>query len=117
MKTQKKNYRKIYSEYYCVELRPEIDIHHIDGNKNNNNPQNLVALPRELHNEYHTALSKLKTNFDVQGGFYINFNLSFHDPEETLSSLLNAVKGINAFIALRNKARLAVLYKNMMVEK
>ena len=42
------NYRKIYSQHYgdipLDEKGRMFQIHHIDGNRNNNNPTNLIAL-------------------------------------------------------------------------
>lgn len=51
------NYRKIYELYYG-EIPKEIDgrpydIHHKDGNRENNDPQNLIALPIKDHYELH----------------------------------------------------------------
>lgn len=36
-------------------LRPEEDIHHIDGNPSNNDPVNLIALSRSDHMKLHAA--------------------------------------------------------------
>lgn len=47
------NYRKIYEDYHKVTLTPDIDIHHIDGDRNNNSIKNLVALTREEHIQIH----------------------------------------------------------------
>lgn len=47
------NYRKIYEEYHGVTLTPDIDIHHIDGDRMNNAPENLEALTREEHIQRH----------------------------------------------------------------
>lgn len=47
------NYRKIYADYYGIVLSPEYAIHHIDGNRSNNEINNLLLLPRKLHSKYH----------------------------------------------------------------
>lgn len=54
------DYRKIYTEYYHFEIPTDWDIHHIDYNHNNNNPNNLVALPKSLHQQLHLAYSEMK---------------------------------------------------------
>lgn len=58
---QNYNYRKFYSEYYHVIVPASYDIHHIDFNHENNAPENLVALPRDLHERLHVA----KGNYDA----------------------------------------------------
>ena len=68
------NYRKIYEEYHGVTLTPDIDIHHIDGDRTNNAPENLEALTREEHiqrhldqGEYGAANLLSKGKVDVSG--------------------------------------------------
>lgn len=52
-----KRYRKIYEEHYGnIPVDAEgrtYDIHHIDGNRKNNDPSNLIALPKKDHYELH----------------------------------------------------------------
>ena len=47
------DYRKIYEEHYNTKILPDYDIHHMDHDHYNNNPFNLVALPKSLHRSYH----------------------------------------------------------------
>lgn len=37
-------------------------VHHIDENKKNNTPENLIALPAQIHNKVHQAAKQLKRN-------------------------------------------------------
>lgn len=53
-----------YIEIYKNETKTDFDsnkyhIHHIDGNKENNNIMNLVLLPAKLHKQYHYYLSMI----------------------------------------------------------
>lgn len=48
-----KDYRKIYERYYECSLLQGIDIHHIDGDHNNNDPLNLQAVLLEEHYSIH----------------------------------------------------------------
>jgi hypothetical protein len=47
------NYKKIYEKYCNIKIPKGYDIHHIDCDHNNNDINNLVMLPKKLHNEYH----------------------------------------------------------------
>ena len=57
----KVNYRKIYEDHYGqIPLDEEgrsYDIHHIDGNHNNNDISNLKAVTIQEHYDIHYALS------------------------------------------------------------
>jgi len=56
-KSTRKNYRRIYEKYHgpipIDELGRSYDIHHIDGDKNNNDPSNLIAVSIQDHYEIH----------------------------------------------------------------
>lgn len=53
-------HRLIYEEYYNCCLLPWIEIHHIDGNNQNNNISNLVPLTKQKH------VSITKTKPDIK---------------------------------------------------
>lgn len=59
---KKNDYRKIYKDYYGVEFGSDMVIHHIDFNHSNNNIDNLLLLPREIHCQYHTIMTHLGAN-------------------------------------------------------
>jgi hypothetical protein len=48
-----KRYVKIWQEYYNKKLPKNMEIHHIDGNRNNNEPTNLLAVTIEEHLNIH----------------------------------------------------------------
>lgn len=50
------NYRNYFKEYYNIDFSDDYEIHHIDLNHNNNNIDNLMILPKKLHNLYHLFL-------------------------------------------------------------
>jgi hypothetical protein len=54
-----KNYRLKYKRYYNIDFDNTYEIHHIDFNRNNNNIENLLLLPKKLHTKYHFYLQEL----------------------------------------------------------
>lgn len=52
-KNKKEIHRQIYEKYHNVKLTSNDIIHHIDGNKLNNNPENLICLSRAEHVRLH----------------------------------------------------------------
>ena len=54
-----RDYRQIYKDHYRVEFSRDYDIHHIDLNRENNEIDNLLLLPKKLHHQYHFALDYL----------------------------------------------------------
>ena len=48
-----KNYRQKYKNYYGINFDNNFVVHHLDGNRENNNINNLLLLPKRLHNSYH----------------------------------------------------------------
>lgn len=49
-----KSYRLKYKRYYGIDFGREYVVHHIDENRENNNINNLLLLPLNLHSKYHT---------------------------------------------------------------
>ena len=54
------NYRKAYERHLDAKIPFDWDVHHLDEDRNNNEMDNLVAIPRELHTLYH------KYQYDVR---------------------------------------------------
>lgn len=56
----KTDYKKLYKMYFPIDWdTKKYEIHHIDGNRKNNEIKNLVLLPKRLHNELHKTRFKI----------------------------------------------------------
>ena len=51
------NYRKIAEIYFNKRLESDEVVHHIDGNRTNNNPENLVIMKRSQHSKLHVLFN------------------------------------------------------------
>lgn len=56
---KKEIHREVYEKYYNVKLSSNDIIHHIDGNKLNNDPKNLVKVSRAEHVRIHKPRVKI----------------------------------------------------------
>ena len=54
------DYRKAYERHLDAKIPFDWDVHHLDENRNNNEMDNLVAIPKELHTLFH------KYQYDVR---------------------------------------------------
>lgn len=70
-----KNYRLKYKRYYGIDFGVDFHVHHIDFNHENNSIDNLLLLPRELHERYHMIMNSLDGNNNCRKGL-IDFSLS-----------------------------------------
>lgn len=97
----KENYRKIYEDYFGIEIPESFDIHHIDCNHSNNEIDNLIMLPKELHQRYHNALQQLEI-IDGRASIPAKINIdceSFHTKE--MIELCNVLREIDKWGAFR----------------
>lgn len=64
-------YRNLYEKHYGITIPPEYEVHHIDFNRDNNNIENLLLLPKGLHRQLHRVRDTSDVNlngfFDFQG--------------------------------------------------
>lgn len=49
------NYRRLYEKHYGIKIPPEYDVHHIDFNHDNDEIENLILLPKKLHQRLHKS--------------------------------------------------------------
>ena len=56
-------HRKIYYKHHNKIPNPRCDVHHIDGNHYNNNIDNLIEMPRQLHQALHNYIGLLPRKY------------------------------------------------------
>jgi hypothetical protein len=113
----RENYRKIYEQYYGLIPKDQFgrtyEIHHIDGNQHNNNPNNLKAVTIEEHYEIH------KNNGDWAACLLISNRMNISSEKKSELARLSALQRLengthhyldSAFIA-RNVERQKTLYE------
>lgn len=61
------DYKKVYAERFGISWDNDLEIHHIDRNRENNEISNLILLPRELHSELHKWLNEIR-NYEGASG-------------------------------------------------
>ena len=81
------NYKKLYAQTYGITWDADLEIHHIDRNRQNNNISNLILLPCHLHHELHNCLNEAKFInepvdvrylIETMMGCMFNFGQSYH---------------------------------------
>ena len=85
MRTTKKH-RRIYEDHYNVRLPSIIEIHHIDGNHDNNDLTNLMAVTIKEHFEIH------KSQGDYAAAFRISQRMNVSKEEKSRLASLAATK-------------------------
>lgn len=65
------DYRKFYKQYYGINFGLEMAVHHCDFDRSNNDIDNLLLMPADLHHRYHFLINSL--NRSEQG--IINFSV------------------------------------------
>jgi hypothetical protein len=76
------DYRRVFRKYYnLAEIPKGFDIHHIDGNRENNEISNLTLLPRDIHVRHH-KISRFSTKRLTN--FRANFESATHEIKQLL---------------------------------
>lgn len=60
------HYRKKIEQAYNIKLNSDFVVHHIDFNRNNNELDNLMILPKKLHQQYHFITGCLTKNKSLE---------------------------------------------------
>lgn len=60
------SYRKKYKDYFNIQFGKDYDVHHIDFNHYNDSIDNLLLLPKDLHQRLHAVKSNYGAFVDNQ---------------------------------------------------
>jgi hypothetical protein len=100
------HYRKFYEKVLNVKLIKDFHVHHIDGNRENNEINNLLALPKDLHNKYHKCVNDYyrychskKLNVKINSH---NCNFAFQFEVNTMNNLHSILKECQKYLLYRN---------------
>lgn len=106
------NYRKFYKDYYNIEFGTDYVVHHIDFNRENNNIDNLILLPKKLHSKYHILLNRLgvKNVDEMTVSIGINLHTSMHTAP-LLIMLGETLQEIKGWILYKQKLELNKISK------
>jgi hypothetical protein len=89
MKRTTKIHRRIYEDYHNLRIPSSLDIHHIDGNHNNNNINNLKLVTLKEHYDIHYAQG------DYAAAFRIAQRIGVSSEEKSRLASLAATKANN----------------------
>lgn len=53
------NYRKIYREKTGKKIPDDFEIHHLDQDRTNNEIDNLIAIPKRVHRQWHLYFNQI----------------------------------------------------------
>lgn len=113
------NYRNLYEKHYNLKIPKNWEIHHIDSNRNNNDINNLIMMPKKLHRALHNHIGLLPKNhlkvlrrwYKKKGAYYSSYFLAreLRDKVKTMNLNNQIVKKNKIYIENKRK-----LYKSYL---
>lgn len=61
------DYRKYYKEYYGITFDKDLEIHHLDWDRSNNDISNLLLIPKATHEKFHFACNAISSALSKYG--------------------------------------------------
>lgn len=101
-----KGYRNKYRQHYGIEFGKEYVIHHIDGDRSNNDISNLLLLPLSLHSKYHEYKQEfiMNSNGEIELGLTYGQAMLRRMDLLYLENLLSVLKEIDIWIEHKHNA-------------
>ena len=97
------DYRQFYREYYGIDFGPEMAVHHIDFNHENNSIDNLLLMPKKLHAKYHFAVSCLNGSGtgEVNESVKLNWIEGVYTQKSRFKTLYEALDELEPWLAYK----------------
>jgi len=97
-------YKKIYEEKTGFKIPVNWHIHHIDLDRENNDVDNLIALPKEVHQKYHFYLTSISVPTTKNKIFLdVSFNLNtFYFSRQDYFNLIDIIYDSTIYLDLKN---------------
>lgn len=95
------NYRKFYEEQTNLKLPKDFDVHHIDHNRENNNIENLIAIPKKIHQKYHWLFNQIYGFNISEIVIHVNPH-SYYYHLNNLNKYCKVVEEIHKFLIFRD---------------
>lgn len=97
------HYKHIYNKLFDIDVE-DFEVHHIDNNHDNNEIENLLLIPSELHSLYHKHFMRASSiNFNVP-----NRMVGYHCDYYTLN-----YQTITEYLDVLEKCRTYMYYKEL----
>ena len=91
------NYRKLYAEHFNIKIPNHYDIHHIDRDRENNQIDNLLLLPKDLHSRYHKIFPPIVDHYVISAEIPLYSDLPLEEAEEAV----NVMKEISNWVRFK----------------
>lgn len=100
------NYRKFYEEQTKTKLPKHFDVHHIDHDRTNNSIENLIAIPKNIHQKYHWYFNQI-SGFETKE---IVINVNPH-------SYLSIMNNLNKYCEIMEEMHKFLMFRNYLIDK
>lgn len=104
------NYRKKYKDYFKIQISQEYDIHHIDFNHENNDIENLLLLPKKLHQRLHKVKNEYGGFLDGQMNVFIDIKnqLTCSIMAEAMQKISEIYDEIQIWVSIKEQEQLGI---------
>ena len=96
------NYRRLWKEYHGTDIPKDeqgrsYEIHHVDGNRNNNSIENLICVSIEEHKKIHLEQGEVWVANLIADRLDKVYEKGWQHSEETRKKMSKAHKGLNTW--------------------
>ena len=113
------DYRQLYKEHYGIEFDQNMAVHHIDFDRSNNNIDNLLLMPRSLHQKYHFAVNCLQGTGTgvIHADVKLGWNQDVSSVASRFKTLYEALHGLEPWILYKMQLDMNIERERMDVRE